>query len=89
MSLFRSIGLIAIAAILLLAESPDQTRANEAALKNSLLILRQAIDTYTLDSHKAPQTLQDLIARRYLGSIPADPTTSTNYQHCYSRCAAR
>lgn len=56
-----------MAATVLLAQSPDQSRAKEAALKESLLILRQAIDEYTLDQHKAPQALQDLIATKYMG----------------------
>jgi general secretion pathway protein G len=60
------------------AQSPDQTRANEAALKSSLLTLRQAIDKYTFEQHKAPQTLQDLIAKGYVTGIPADPMTRSN-----------
>ena len=79
MSWSRSIiGLITIAAAVLLAQPPDQTRAKEAALKNNLLILRQAIDKHTDDQHKAPQTLQDLVAKGYVGSIPVDPMTGRN-----------
>jgi general secretion pathway protein G len=79
MSLSRSIiGLITIAAAVLLAQPPPETRAKEATLKNNLLILRQAIDKYTVDQHKAPQTLHDLIAKGYVGSIPADPMTGRN-----------
>jgi hypothetical protein len=37
--------------------------------------LRQAIDKYTVDQHKAPQALQDLIIKGYVASIPADPMT--------------
>jgi len=71
------IGLItiAIAATLLVAQPPDETRAKETALKNDLLILRQAIDKYTVDQHAAPKTLQDLVAKGYVGSIPVDPMT--------------
>src|SRR5581483_8797881 len=36
MSFFRSIGLISMAATILLAQSPDQTRVKEATLKKSL-----------------------------------------------------
>lgn len=75
--LWSTIGLTAVAAAVLLAQSPDQTRAKEAALKKSLLTLRQAIDRYTFDQHKAPQMLQDLIAKRYLDSVPEDPITGS------------
>ena len=79
MSLLRSIiGLITIAAAVLLAQPPDETRVKEATLKNNLFILRQAIDKYTIDQHKAPQALQDLIAKGYVGSIPVDPMTGRN-----------
>jgi general secretion pathway protein G len=79
MSLSRSvIGLITVAAAVLLAQPPSETRAKEAALKTSLLILRQAIGKHTADQHKAPQMLHDLIAKGYVGSIPADPMTGRN-----------
>ena len=78
MSFFRSIGLISMAATILLAQSPDQTRVKEATLKKSLMILRQAIEKYTLDQHKAPQALPDLIATKHVDSIPADPMTGSN-----------
>jgi general secretion pathway protein G len=79
MSLLRlMIGLTTIAVALLLAQSAEQARAKEAGLKESLLTLRQAIDKYTFDQHKAPQTLQDLITKKYVGSIPVDPMTGSN-----------
>jgi general secretion pathway protein G len=79
MSLLRStIGLTTIAVAVLLAQSQDQTRAKEAALKKSLLTLRQAIDKYTSDQHKAPQTPQNLIAKGYVDRIPVDPMTGSN-----------
>lgn len=79
MSLLRSgLCLTTIAVAVLLAQSPDQTRAKEAGLEKGLLTLRDAIDNYTFDQHKAPPTLQDLIAKGYLDSIPADPMTGSN-----------
>jgi general secretion pathway protein G len=53
-------------------------RTKEAALKKDLLTLRQAIDKYTSNQHKAPQTLQDLIVKGYMAGIPADPVTGSN-----------
>lgn len=75
-SLRSTIGLTILAGAVLLAESPDQT-AKQAALKKTLLILRQAIDNYTFDQGKAPRTLQDLIAPAYIDSIPEDPMTGS------------
>jgi hypothetical protein len=60
MSLRRwTIGLTTLVTTVLFAQSPDRTRAKEAALKKGLLTLRQVIDEYTFDQYKAPQTLQD------------------------------
>ena len=49
--------------------------AKEAVLKEDLHIMRQAIDSYTMDKQKAPQSLQDLVESGYLKSIPTDPIT--------------
>ncbi len=63
MNLFRAtIGSATIAAALLFAQYPDQTRAREATPNSSLFTLRQAKDKYTVEQHKAPATLQDLVA---------------------------
>ena len=49
--------------------------AREAALKEDLHVLRNAIDSYTADKQKAPQELQDLVQDGYLRTIPEDPMT--------------
>ena len=49
--------------------------AREAVLKEDLHVLRSAIDSYTMDKQKAPQTLEDLIQEGYLKTIPVDPIT--------------
>lgn len=49
--------------------------AREAVLREDLRVLRTAIDSYTMDKQKAPQTLDDLIQDGYLRSIPEDPMT--------------
>lgn len=49
--------------------------AREAVLKEDLHILRAAIDSYTMDKQKAPQSLDDLVQEGYLKSIPEDPFT--------------
>ena len=49
--------------------------AREAALKEDLQTMRTAIDTYTMDKQKGPQSLDDLIQDGYLKAIPEDPMT--------------
>ena len=51
--------------------------AHEAVLKEDLHVMRNAIDSYTMDKQKAPQSLQDLVDSGYLKSIPTDPMTRT------------
>jgi general secretion pathway protein G len=52
--------------------------AREAVLKEDLHILRAAIDSYTMDKQKAPQSLDDLLQEGYIKTIPEDPMTHTN-----------
>lgn len=52
--------------------------AKEAVLKEDLHVLRQAIDSYTMDKAKAPQSLDDLVQSGYLKVIPTDPMTHNN-----------
>jgi len=49
--------------------------AREAVLREDLHVLRQAIDAYTNDKQKAPQSLDDLVQAGYLKTIPIDPMT--------------
>jgi general secretion pathway protein G len=69
------ISLSAIAIAVLLAQSPSETGEKEAVLKKSLFVLRQAMDKYTVDQHRAPQTLQDVVTKGYISAIPVDPMT--------------
>jgi general secretion pathway protein G len=52
--------------------------AKEAVLKSDLQTMRSAIDSYTEDKQKGPQSLQDLIDDGYLRAIPVDPMTKAN-----------
>jgi general secretion pathway protein G len=49
--------------------------AREAVLREDLQTMRMAIDSYTMDKQKAPQSLDDLVQDGYLKSIPEDPMT--------------
>ena len=68
------IGLLA--AIAIPAYTTNIKHAREAVLKEDLHILRQAIDSYTVDKQKAPQSLDDLVQSGYIkNSLPVDPFT--------------
>lgn len=51
--------------------------AREATLREDLFVIRQAIDSYTVDKEKAPQSLDDLVQAGYLKQMPADPMTGS------------
>lgn len=51
--------------------------AREAVLREDLHVMRAAIDSYTMDKQKAPQSLDDLVQSGYLKDIPEDPMTHT------------
>ena len=52
--------------------------AREAVLKEDLHVMRAAIDSYTMDKQKAPQSLDDLVTDGYLKAIPEDPMTHSD-----------
>ncbi len=48
--------------------------AREAALKQDLFVMRNAIQNYTLDKEAGPSSLDDLVPK-YISGIPTDPIT--------------
>ena len=70
---------MAIISILVLLAIPNYKtairHAREAALKQDLQTMRAAIDSYTMDKQKAPQSLDDLVQEGYLRAVPEDPFT--------------
>ena len=67
------IGVLAVVAIPSFVSSIKL--AKEAVLKEDLHVMRSAIDSYTMDKQKAPQSLDDLVQEGYLKTIPEDPMT--------------
>lgn len=53
-------------------------RAREAVLSDTLFAFRKAIDEYCADQGKYPDTLNDLVAKKYLREVPVDPFTRRN-----------
>ncbi len=52
-------------------------RSKEAVLKQDLSSLRESIDKFYGDTGKFPESLQTLVEKRYLRSIPVDPMTKS------------
>ena len=50
-------------------------KAREAVLREDLHTMRSAIDSYTYDKQKAPQSGDDLVQAGYLKAMPVDPFT--------------
>ena len=81
-TLLELLIVMVVIAILAAMAIPSYTRvvtsAREAALKEDLYVMRKAIDSYTVDKARAPQSLQDLVSAGYLKAIPKDPFTGHN-----------
>ena len=52
-------------------------KAREAVLREDLYQMRSAIDQYSLDKLRAPQSLDDLVSAGYLREVPLDPITNS------------
>ena len=64
-----------LAAIAMIGYGTAVTRAQEAALKENLFRMRDAIDQYYADRSEYPPVLENLASEGYLRAIPEDPFT--------------
>ena len=53
-------------------------RAEEAVLKENLTLMRDALDKHYADAGRYPGSLDELVSKRYLRSIPKDPLTQSS-----------
>lgn len=53
-------------------------RSKEVVLKENLYLVRDAIDKYFADAGRYPDSLQDLVAKKYLRKLPVDPVTESS-----------
>lgn len=78
-TLIELLVVMAVIALLLSIAAPRYfehlDRARENALHQSLSVMRDAIDKYAADTGQYPETLDDLVEKRYLRAIPEDPIT--------------
>jgi general secretion pathway protein G len=72
---------LTVIALLLSVVVPDYVgrvkRAEEAVLKENLVVMRDALDKHYADAGRYPRSLEELVAKRYLRAIPPDPFTQS------------
>jgi general secretion pathway protein G len=80
-TLVELLVVLAILATLLTIVAPRYSgsvdRAKEAVLKENLSTTRDAIDKFHADTGAYPDSLNTLMARKYLRKIPLDPITDS------------
>jgi general secretion pathway protein G len=73
---------LAVIALLLSIVAPryfgSVSKTEETVLKENLHLMRDALDKYYADAGRYPDALTDLVAKRYLRSIPDDPITQSS-----------
>ena len=67
-----------LAAIAIPSYVTSLRNAREAVLREDIHVMRQSIDSFTMDKEKAPQSLDDLVQAGYLREIPTDPMTHSS-----------
>jgi general secretion pathway protein G len=80
-TLIELMVVLTVIALLLSIVVPDYVgrvkRAEESVLQENLMLVRDALDKHYADAGKYPQSLEELVAKRYLRSIPKDPFTQS------------
>ena len=69
--------IIILASISMVQYRNTQTRAQEAALKENLFRLRDAMDQFYADKNKWPADLAELVSEGYIREVPTDPITGS------------
>jgi len=80
-TLVELLVVMAIIATLLTVAVPryfhSADRARDSALRQTLAATRDAIDKYYGDTGRYPDTLEQLVDKRYLRRLPYDPVTQS------------
>lgn len=69
------IGMLLSLAVPRYFHSVDKSR--ETVLRQNLAIMRDSLDKYYGDRGRYPDSLEDLVTRKYLRAIPTDPITQS------------
>ena len=80
-TLIELLAVLAIVSTLLLLVAPryfSQVDASkEAVLQENLRVTRDVIDKFYGDNGRYPETLEELVEKKYLRSLPMDPLTES------------
>jgi general secretion pathway protein G len=80
-TLIELMVVMAIIALLLSIATPRYfkhvERAREAALRETLVVVRDAIDKFHGDNARYPADLEELVSRHYLARLPIDPISES------------
>ena len=80
-TLIEMMIVIAIIGILSTMSLPSMQRslirAKEATLRNTLFTFRNIIDQYYADNGVYPESLENLVDKQYIRTVPKDPFTGT------------
>ena len=80
-TLIELLAVMTIVALLLAVAAPryfgSVDRAKDTALKQNLTTMRDAIQKYHADKGRYPDSLDALVAERYLRARPTDPITES------------
>jgi general secretion pathway protein G len=81
-TLIELLVVLAIVAVLLTLAVPryfgSLQTAKESVLKENLRATREALDKFRADAGRYPESLEELVQRRYLASMPLDPITESS-----------
>lgn len=80
-TLIELLVVLAIIALLVSIAAPryfhSVEKSKEAVLKQDLSTMRDALDKYYGDTGKYPDSLDDLVSKKYLRKLPVDPITDS------------
>ncbi len=80
-TLIELLVVMAIIAMLLSLAAPryfnSVDKSKEAVLRENLAMTRQALDKFFGDNGRYPDSLDDLVTKKYLRGLPMDPLTGS------------
>lgn len=80
-SLIELLVVISVVVVLIAIAVPAYQRSivhtRETALREDLFNIREAISRYGEENEEPPQSLDDLVSKGYLASLPIDPMTNS------------
>lgn len=80
-TLIELLVVLAVVSTLLLLVAPryfqSVDHAKEAVLRDNLRTVRDVIDKFHADTGRYPETLEELVEKKYLRGLPPDPVTES------------